>query len=257
MTDACRYTPRFAVAVSLAVASFGTVGADTVAPKTDAHCAGGRVKAVDVAPPQATEICRAAADVTAYFAALGFRIKASTSLTVRFRPVAGGEHGRRTHGYFHPASRTIVVFRSPDAAPWGLAWHSSVETSFVRHELVHAAVSDILSADTARLRPEWHEFIAYAIQIDLMEASLRDRVLGRYRDAEAYADLMGVNEFTYGTEPERFAVSAYRTYLARGGRQFIKALLTFQIVPPATSYPFPVLPDQLPGLAPAPPSGSP
>ena len=42
------------------------------------------------------------------------------------------------------------------------------------------------------------------------------------------------------------ATSAYRTYLERGGATFVAQLLRFEVRPPPMSYPFPVLPGQIP-----------
>lgn len=54
-----------------------------------------------------------------------------------------------------------------------------------------------------------HEFIAYAIQSDLMDAQLLKELLAKYAETPAVEHLEQINEFTYGMNPEGFAVAAY------------------------------------------------
>jgi hypothetical protein len=95
------------------------------------------------------------------------------------------------------------------------------------------------------LRREWHEFLAYAIQFEMMEPALRDKALDGFHEVRAFSHLGEINEFTYGMNPEAFAVAAYKTYLDRGGSVFVGAVLRDEIKLPAPSYPFPVLPDEV------------
>ena len=106
------------------------------------------------------------------------------------------------------------------------------------------AVHRILRGDQARLRREWHEFIAYAIQLDLMDSKLRAAVLDNFAEVRAVADLSAINEFTYGMDPDVFAVTAYLTYRERGAQNLVRALLRGELVPPPFSFPFPVLPQE-------------
>jgi hypothetical protein len=68
-----------------------------------------------------------------------------------------------------------------------------------------------------------------------MSPRLRDQVLATSPDAPAFEHLDSVNEFTSGMNPERFAISAYRTYLERGGATFVAQLLRFEVRPPPMS----------------------
>ena len=116
--------------------------------------------------------------------------------------------------------------------------------SFLRHELAHIGVWQILGPDARRLRHEWHEFLAYSIQLDLMDGPLVRTLLANYPDARAFGDLTEVNEFVYGMNPDQFAVMAYLTYREKGAKDFVRGLLRGDIRPPAPSFPFPVLPHE-------------
>ena len=176
--------------------------------------------------------CDALNEVTAYFRAIKFEIAPAVSLEFADRPTGNTV----PHGYFDSARAQVVVYRSAAVAPWGLSWNLALAASFLRHELVHVMVWRA-SKEPRRLPREWHEFIAYAIQLDLMDRDVLDRVLASRADVQPFAELLAVNEFTYGMGPEAFAVAAYKTYRARGGVQLVQQLLTGQIVPPSVSHP--------------------
>ena len=206
-------------------------------------CAAERLTITNATQTEAQAVCAALVEVVDYFVAFEFSIAPAVMVILRSQPVHE-EAIPRMHGHFDAARSTVVVTRSL-AGAWGLASSPAVTASFLRHEFVHLVVHRILGGEQARLRREWHEFIAYAVQLALMEPAAREGVLAVYPDALAVEHLTEINEFTYGTNPERFAVVAYRTYLARGGAGFVEQLLRFQIVPPPISYPFPVLPSEI------------
>ena len=190
--------------------------------------------------------CEALADVAGYFRKIGFRIAPKFSLTFEDRD--NGESANRllTHGHFDPRASRIVVYRSSGIEPWGLAWNKKLAASFLRHELVHMAVWQIIGGDPERLPREWHEFIAYAVQLELMDGKLLGELLGKVADAEPFATLSQVNEVTYGMNPDGFAVAAYQTYRERGAEKFVRQLLRAELIPPRLPFPFPVLPEQNP-----------
>jgi hypothetical protein len=171
--------------------------------------------------------CDALNDVATFFRAIGFEVAPAVSLEFADRPA----DYTAPHGYFDTARAKVVVYRSAAVAPWGLSWNLALAASFLRHELVHVMVWRA-SKEPRRLPREWHEFIAYAVQFDLMDAKLLDSILASRADVQAFAGLLAVNEFTYGMGPEAFAVAAYKTYLARGGAQLVQQLLTGEVVPP-------------------------
>jgi hypothetical protein len=150
------------------------------------------------------------------------------------------------HGHFNARRSQIVAFRTSDARPWEQQWSTSLAGSFLRHELVHMAVWQIGAREGTFFRPEWHEFIAYAIQLDLMDPDLREVILATHPRLKPFDDLLQINEFTSRMDPELFALAAYSTYRDRGGERFVRELLRAEIVPPEFIYPFPTLPGQTP-----------
>ena len=187
--------------------------------------------------------CDALADIVAYFRRMGFEIVPKVSLRFVDRDAAHSLEQGAAHGYFNGPQSQIVAYRTSDVSPWGLAWSAKLAASFLQHELAHMAVWEILGATHARLGREWHEFIAYAIQLDLMDGELLNELLARYTTAQAIGHLTEINEFTYGMNPEAFSVVAYKTYLARGGTKFLGQLLRGEVSPPTFSYPFSALPN--------------
>lgn len=193
-----------------------------------------------------TAACHALDDTLAYFQRLGFDLEPNFSLTFVDPTQGKSIEGVTSYGYLDLHSSIIVVYTFSYRQPWGLTWSRQVASSFLEHELVHIAIWQILGHDAGRLPREWHEFIAYAVQLDLMDAKLRKQLFGHFPDVHAFHELSEVNEFTYGIDPEVFAVAAYLTYRERGAGSFVRGLLRAEIIPPPIFFPFPVLPKQEP-----------
>jgi hypothetical protein len=177
------------------------------------------------------EVCKALGEVLAYFQGIGFRFEPKFSLYFRTGASADAVDSLRAHGYFDRRSSKINIFKGPRHRPWGLKGTPEIAASFLRHEMVHMALLRVLGNDYERIRKVWHEFIAYAVQIDLMPSSLRERILSRYPTTMAFASQEAVNEFTYGADTSQFSISAFKSYKANGGAQFVKKLIRFEIVP--------------------------
>lgn len=188
--------------------------------------------------------CDALADVLAYFHGMGFSFQPKFSVTFAEPGKGRSVEGVVAYGYTDLRSSVVVVHTRSDRAPWGLRWSPVMIGSFLRHELAHIAVWQILGPEATRLRHEWHEFVAYAIQLDRMDERLLRTLLANYPDARAFAELSEVNEFIYGMNPDVFAVMAYLTYREKGGKEFVRRLLRGEFVPPTPSFPFPVLPHE-------------
>lgn len=184
-------------------------------------------------PSELDAACDALARIIEYFRRMGFDITPNIS----FRFVDHSSERFATHGYFDGPESRIVVYRTSNGSPWGLPWSSDMAASFLCHEVVHMALWQIVNGDRERLRGEWHEFIAYAIQLDFMESRLLSEILTTHAHVRPFDGLMQVNELTYHMDPEVFAVAAYRTYLVRGGMKFVRQLLSGEIIPPRLSYP--------------------
>lgn len=197
-------------------------------------------------PAELEAACGALADIVAYFRRVGFDIAPKLSLRFVDRDADHSIGQTMTHGYFDAARSQITVHRSADVNPWGLAWSVKLAASFLRHELAHMAVWQVANARQVRLGREWHEFIAYAIQLDLMDGELRSQLLANYAEAGPVKHLSEINGFTYGMNPELFAVMSYNTYLAKDGTKFIGQLLRGEVASQPQSWPFPFSTDKEP-----------
>jgi hypothetical protein len=194
-------------------------------------------------PGELISACRTLADVLRYFEAIGFEVAPRVTVIFANRGSGHPSGARFSHGHFDAAKARVVIFSSSAESAWGLPWRDSIGVSFLGHELAHMAIWQIVKGDIGRLRPEWHEFIAYAVQIALMDERLREQLLTKHATVQPFQDLIEVNEFTYGMHPETFAVAAYLTYRVRGEAGFVRQLLRGEIVPPRVPHPFPHAPD--------------
>lgn len=229
----------WAVLIVLSTASRGQVTG-----QKEAMCEPGVSVSFD-GPAELDGSCAAWREVAGYFRKIGAGDIGGVSIVFAERVPQASSQLPLSHGYFDAARSRIVIYRSTPAKAWGLAWTPEIALSFLRHELVHTSIWTILRLRSAHLRREWHEFLAYAIQFEMMGSALRDKALGGFHEVRAFSHLGEINEFTYGMNPEVFAVAAYKTYLSRGGSAFVGGVLREEIKLPSPSYPFPVLPDQV------------
>jgi hypothetical protein len=197
-------------------------------------------------PAELDEACGALADIVAYFRGIGIEVTPRITLRFADRAIVRSAERASVHGYFDGQQAEITFYRKSQVRPWGLPWSSALADSFLRHELAHMAIWEAVRGGPVKLRPEWHEFIAYAVQLDLMDPQLRRYVLNANIDVRPSESLLEINEFTSRMDPDTFAVTAYKTYLAQGAGTFVSQLLRGEIVPPPFVYPFAVLPGQVP-----------
>lgn len=175
----------------------------------------------------ARELCVARARVAGYFGRIGYAIAARFSVQFVDDRTARVD-SQAPHGWLDLTNSTIGISRSSDRRAWGLEWNAEIEESIIAHEITHLYIVTLLGDDQYRIARAWHELLAYAIQFEVMDAGLRQAILARYPDADAVTWLTEINEFTYGADPERFSVVAYRTYIAQGGAAFVRRTLSFE-----------------------------
>ena len=225
----------------------GGLGIASVSVAERANCGYAGVEVAYKEQADLRAACDALTDIAAYFRRIGFRIEPRFSLTFGDPDNVQSPDRRYTYGHFDARTSRIVVYRSSSIEPWGLHWNEKLAASFLRHELVHMAVWEIIGPDPDRLPREWHEFIAYAVQLELMDRELRDELLAKVATVGPFESLSQVNEFTYAMNPDVFAVAAYQTYREQGAEKFVRQLLRAELIPPRFSFPFPVLPEPSPG----------
>lgn len=203
-------------------------GTAAVEGKSNGVCGRQDVAVTSASPRQLDEVCTAIDEVQAFFAAIGFKVDPQATIVFRKDNAAADRH---THGNYNPVTRKIMLYEREQARPWGEAW-PHVAATFLRHEVIHAAVVQLLASGKPDLPLEWHEFIAYAVQFELMDLAVRERILERYASVVPVSALTEINRFTYGlADPDTFAVLAYLSYQAFGGSDLIRRLLSFEFVP--------------------------
>ena len=198
----------------------------------------------NASPAETAAACRALTNITEFFGAIGFDL--APRVTIRFVERAS-DAAHYVHGYFDDLHSQIVIGRQSDTKNWDIAWNDKLAYAFLCHEMAHFAIWEILSNARLRLRPEWHEFIAYAIQFELMDSDIRTKILTTYSTVQASKGFFEINEFISRMDPDRFAVIAYKTYRDNGGENFVARLLRADFSPPSFSYPFALLPGQVRG----------
>lgn len=213
--------------ITVAAATFDNGPAQGQAPGT---CSRGDVIVQSADPQQIREACEAVSDVLTYFDDIGFKVDPHVSIA--FWGDVDAKGGRKhAHGSYAPAARAIKLYAREQALPWGEPWQN-VGGSFIRHEVAHAVVVQILAMRGLALPREWHEFIAYAVQFELMEPAIRDRILDRYSNVAPAPALTQINPFTHGlADPDTFAVLVFKSYRVFGGRDLVRRLLTAEFVP--------------------------
>jgi hypothetical protein len=128
-------------------------------------------------------------------------------------------------------SRKVVEITSADSPfredrkPWGIEWGPEISCSILQHELTHMAVGAILGDRFGDLGVPWHEFIAYAVQFELMPPSLRSRALDARPDATAFASAGHVNAMSHAMDPDAFAIRSYLYEDAHGGGPLVAEII--------------------------------
>lgn len=190
---------------------------------------------IDGSRQETADTCRALSAVLAYFHDLGFDV--TPSVRIFFKPsvwltMDGPGHERvRVSGLFDAKHKLIFATSwnsdlKLEREPWGIRWGPAIGYSILQHEFVHLVVGEIRKDGLSRT---WREFIAYAVEFELMESGLRKRVIANYPNIEPFRSPQNVNPFIYAFDPDAFGLKAYLYTRANGGRAFIGRLLTGRV----------------------------
>jgi hypothetical protein len=183
--------------------------------------------------------CVALDGVLDYFAAAGFAVE--PVVTISFQDEVwydlDASTGRRVKvsGCFDMRRAMIEITRwniepATERRPWGVEWGKPIVASILQHELVHMATIAVLGDQQhMRLGGAWHEFVAYAVQFELMEPSMRERILAGHPTVTPFESPWAANEMTYAAEPDNFGLRAYLYAQERGGMAFIKEILESRV----------------------------
>lgn len=204
-----------------------------VCPLAQAHAACGNEKVtVEGSEEEASVACDAYAMVADYFAKLGHPV--SPSFEVRFETtvhVDGSADGYPVTGLFTPEEHLVEVTALDSTAParalhWRQPWTRPLARSILLHEFTHAFVDAVLPG---QLPQAWNEFVAYAVQFELMDPALRGAILADYPGATAYEDASLVCELGYVLDFDLFGVRAYLTAEAGGGSAYVGRILSREV----------------------------
>lgn len=96
--------------------------------------------------------------------------------------------------------------------------------SYAAHELAHVISSQHLNpkikAHTAG------EYISAITQLTVLPSKIRNKILSKYEDIDAYQSRAEMSEFYYLAAPNRFAVKCYLHFIAqKNPREFIELLV--------------------------------
>jgi hypothetical protein len=189
---------------------------------------------------EANGVCAAINQVIKYFENEGIQV--GLQVTVRFQHAVYVEaindltnlrHPLPVSGVFRPDRNEIQMVDSESAwkyrrRPWKLPWDRQLADSILQHEIVHAVISHLMGSKREKLPRAWHEALAYAVQIDLMDEGLRTRVLAQYPNQEPFSNTLQINDFIYGLDPDAFAVAAYKTYVSEGRIDFLNRAIALE-----------------------------
>jgi hypothetical protein len=100
----------------------------------------------------------------------------------------------------------------------------------LHHELTQMAVSIMLRGDFERLPKAWHEFISYAVQLDLMPIELSSNIQERYEENPHFDVMPQINRMIFAlADPDWLAVTSYNTYIDLGGPGFLRKILRGEV----------------------------
>jgi len=179
------------------------------------RCPVGDIVVVDAAPADVDMVCGAAAETTAYMEALGLR---ATRPVTKFYLVntIGHAHFSSSIGAYDAAADRIEILNydaalklMPARPAFGVTMNQALYRSFVVHEIAHATANPNFAHPPAGPA---HEYIAYTVQLALMDPALRAQVLSNV-PAQAFDRLSEVGDYLLMLDPNRFAVMSYRHFV--------------------------------------------
>lgn len=138
----------------------------------------------------------------------------------------------RVHGYFNTDDNSIHMTHFDGQAermPWGFVWSEQMASSFLLHEVAHLFAIAYMGENFRALERHWHEFLAYSLQVELMDSELKGRLLQFNGGATAFEKPADVSSLHYEMDPERYALRAYLSSQKWGGQAFVKNLLDRKI----------------------------
>lgn len=177
---------------------------------------------------EAALVCASLGRIVSYFAGAGLEVtpRGTISFVDEIRDMPWPHP---PHGYFDLKRFQAVIARGAVDRWWGLGEAEELLGS-LHHELTHMAVAVVLGDKFKRLAASWHEFVAYAVQVDLLDREIRNEVLARNPQLKGFSAYGEVNDYVIGfLAPEQMALMSYKAYKGWGGQEFLGRLLRFEV----------------------------
>jgi hypothetical protein len=203
-----------------------------------ADCSSNLIQFENATAIETKAACESLEKIAVYFQSLGanvsgFKIKFIFADQVLL-PAEKPEDRVPAHGYFDTDDNSIHMTHFDSASqtermPWGFLWTEEMAASFLLHEVSHLNAISFMGNSFRQLPHFWHEFLAYSIQVELMPAELKTKILQFTPDTPAFESPSAVNSFFYEVDPEKYAIRSYRSMKAWGGASFLKDLMDLKI----------------------------
>lgn len=177
---------------------------------------------------EAALVCASVARVVSYFGEAGLDVvpRGTISFVDEIRDT---RWAHPPHGYFELRDFKIVIVRGAADRWWGLGKSEELLGS-LHHELSHMAVAVVMGERFKTLPASWQEFVAYAVQLDLLDTEIRNEVLARNPQLKGFQAFADLNDYVVGfLAPEQMALMSYKAYQAWGGQEFLGRLLRFEV----------------------------
>ncbi|MDH3638499.1 MAG: hypothetical protein OES09_08535 [Gammaproteobacteria bacterium] len=181
--------------------------ADTAFP-----CAGVPVRVYAPSAGEAAQACEAATRTIRFMRGHKFlterplRIRIVERLPSRPHSSDLGQFDART-SEIKVLSYKICQELAVDKPPFKIPMSPALHKSFIVHELAHAIAHDNFEITKPSLGA--HEYIAYTVQLAVMETTLREQILDRYT-VDAFTDESEITSLYLELSPASFAVKSYK-----------------------------------------------
>ena len=194
----------------------------------------------NASPKEAAAACASLDKILGYFKSIGADVEPKITFLFEDRVVTPQGPA---YGYFDTDTNTIhmVHFNSlqeKDHVIWNLKWSDELAASFLLHETTHLVVVTYMGDRFRSISHVAHEFMAYAVQLSLMDAKLRAKVL-KLNPNTPFENPDYVSPLVYQMDPNGFAISSYLSLAKWGDPLVIKKIMDGEVRLPSDDLPMP------------------
>ena len=194
------------------------------------------VRVAAEAPADVAAACRGAARALAFLAA--HDITASRPIRIQVVDAIDYLNGAPVAGIYDRRAQVVkVLARSAFAASsvgatvFSVGLNDDLYASVFAHEVAHAVVDQHLRGRD--VSPAAHEYVAYAVQLSTLPATVREHVLAQFPGG-GFTAPEEINTIVLAMDPHRFAAKAYRHF--HRGEHAPAGLAAVLAMPPPPMY---------------------